>query len=469
MSRNEPITQRRPGQDRLTDPGTSFLLTDLYQLAMMQGYLEAGETGTAVFEFFVRKLPENRNFLVAAGLEQVLDFLENLQVPDDELAWLSASGHVSDDLIDYLRDFRFTGDVHAMPEGTVFFPNEPIIRITAPLPEAQYVETRLINILHFQTLIATKAARMVNAAKGRTLVDFGLRRAHGAEAGLMAARAAYLAGFDGSANVLAERVYGVPAFGTMAHSFVQAFDTETAAFEAFARARPRRLVLLIDTYDTEEGARRVVSLAPRLKESGITVSGVRLDSGDMAALSKSVRRILDDGGLPDVTIFASGGLDETRIRDLIASGAVIDGFGVGTSLTTSSDAAALDCAYKLQEYAGIPRRKRSEGKATWPGRKQVWRRFDDQGRMVGDVISVQDDDQDGSALIDCVMQNGKRLAPPNSLDEIRGHMSGQIKSLPNDMAGLGAAGHYPVSVAKALSDLAASVDRRIDRSLGMAP
>ncbi len=436
---------------------------------MMQGYLETGETDTAVFEFFVRKLPKNRNFFVAAGLEQVLDFLEHLHVPADELAWLGASGHVSDDLIDYLSDFRFTGDVHAMPEGTVFFPNEPVIRITAPLPEAQYVETRLINILHFQTLIASKAARMVMAAEGRTLVDFGLRRAHGAEAGLMAARAAYLAGFDGSANVLAERLYGVPAFGTMAHSFVQAFDTETAAFEAFARARPERLVLLIDTYDTEEGARRVVSLAPRLKESGIGISGIRLDSGDMAALSKSVRRILDDGGLPDVTIFASGGLDEAGIGELIASGAVIDGFGVGTSLTTASDAPALDCAYKLQEYAGIPRRKRSEGKATWPGRKQVWRRFDKTGRMVGDIISVHDDDLDGSKMIDCVMRNGKRLAPPRSLDEIRGHMSTQINTLPKDLAGLGAARHYPVSVAEALTDLAASVDRRIDRSLCRAP
>ncbi len=450
------------------DPGKSFLLTDLYQLAMIRGYLEAGETRTAVFEFFVRKLPENRNFLVAAGLEQLLEFLETSHVPDDELAWLSASGHVSKDLIDYLGGFRFTGDVHAMPEGTVFFPNEPIIRVTAPLPEAQYVETRLINILHFQTLIATKAARMVLAARGRTLVDFGLRRAHGAEAGLLAARAAYLAGFDGSANVLAERLYGVPSFGTMAHSFVQVFDNEVAAFEAFAFAcaRPKRLVLLIDTYDTEDGARKVVELAPRLKAMGISITGVRLDSSDMAALSKSVRRILDDGGLPDVTIFASGGLDETRIRDLIASGAMIDGFGVGTSLTTSSDAAALDCAYKLQEYAGIPRRKRSEGKATWPGRKQVWRRFDNDGYMVGDVISTQDDDQDGIKLIECVMKNGKRLAQPKPLKEIRRQMSTQIDSLPRDTADLCATRHYPVSVAKKLTDLAASVDRRIDRSLG---
>ena len=331
----------------------SPLLTDLYQLNMIQAYLDHGQTKTAVFEFFVRKFPARRGFLVAAGLEQALDFLEGLRFSAGELYWLARSGRFGKGLIDYLADLRFTGDVHAMPEGTVFFPNEPILRVTAPLPQAQLIETRLINILHFQSLIASKAARLTLAAAGKQLIDFGLRRAHGSEAGLMAARASYIAGFAGTATILADKLYGIPTFGTMAHSFIEAFDSETEAFEAFARSRPSNLTLLIDTYDTEAAARKVVALASRLSARGIKVRGVRLDSGDMVALSKSVRRILDQGGLADVTILASGGLDEDNVAAMLQAGAPIDGFGIGTSLATSSDVPALDCAYKLQEYAGL--------------------------------------------------------------------------------------------------------------------
>lgn len=447
-------------------PGTqsSFLLTDLYQLAMMQAYQEAGKTRTAVFEFFVRKLPEERNFLVAAGLEQVIQFLENLRPDEKDLAELEQSGHFSNALVEYLRSFRFSGDVDAMPEGTVFFPDEPIIRITAPLPEAQYVETRLINLLHYQTVVASKAARMVLAARGRTLVDFGLRRAHGAEAGLLAARASYIAGFSGSANVLAERAFGVPAFGTMAHSFVQVFDSEPAAFEAFAKARPKNLVLLIDTYDTEEGARRVVEIAPKLQRMGITISSVRLDSGDMGVLANSVRQILDAGGLSDVMIFASGGLDETEVSGLLSGGAPINGFGVGTSLTTSSDAPALDCAYKLQEYAGQARRKRSTGKATWPGRKQVWRRFDSDGRMAGDIITVEGEAREGTPLLQPVMRGGQRIHAVPSLKDIRTHTRKQFDSLPGRLRSVNKAPPYKVQVSDSLIALAAEVDRFIDRN-----
>ncbi|TMM55571.1 nicotinate phosphoribosyltransferase [Sulfitobacter sabulilitoris] len=451
----------------MTTARPDFLLTDLYELAMMQAYYETGQTGTAVFEFFVRKLPAGRNFLVAAGLEQVLRFLEDLHPAPDELAWLAGSGHASRDMIDRLAGFRFTGDVDAMPEGTVFFPEEPILRVTAPLPEAQYVETRIINILHFQSLVASKASRMVLAAEGRTLLDFGLRRAHGAEAGMWAARACYVAGVSGSSNTLAERTYGVPAAGTMAHSFVQAFDSETAAFEAFARARPDRLVLLIDTYDTIAGARRVVSLAPRLRAMGITVGGVRLDSGDLDTLSRSVRDILDAGGLRDVTILASGGLDETAIHRLVAAGAPIDGFGVGTSLTTSSDAPALDCAYKLQEYAGRARRKRSEGKATWPGRKQVWRHVDANGCMAGDTLSCASDPQKGLPLLRRVMQDGRRVAPPPPLDAIRSHAARERDRLPPALRALQTAPRYEVRISDSLRRLAADVDGFIDR--GDAP
>jgi nicotinate phosphoribosyltransferase len=443
----------------------SALLTDLYQLNMDQAYLEHGETATAVFEFFVRNLPARRGFLLAAGLEQTLDFLENLRFGADEIAWLKDTGRFGADLLDYLAGFRFSGDVDAMPEGTVFFANEPIVRVTAPMPQAQLAESRLINILHFQTLIASKAARMMFAAPGKTIVDFGMRRAHGAEAGVMAARASYIAGFAGTATVLAGKEFGIPIFGTMAHSFVEAFDDETAAFAAFAQSRPDNLVFLIDTYDIEAAAHKVVALAPRLKANGITIRGVRLDSGDLAALSRKVRRILDAGGLNDVTIFASGGLDEDRLGALTKDAAPIDGFGVGTSLTTSSDVPTLDCVYKLQEYAGLPRRKRSEKKATWPGRKQVWRRYGDDGRMASDVVARDGDRHDGEPLIEPVMRGGRRIKPAPTLDDVRRRAKEQLDRIPEALRAVTPAAIYPVEVAGELDALAADVDRRIKEKL----
>jgi len=443
------------------DPATSALLTDLYQLNMMQAYLDRGETKTAVFEFFVRKLPRERGFLIAAGLEQVLEFLAGLRFTPEELDWLASSGRFGKNLIDYLAGLRFTGDIHAMPEGTVFFPDEPILRVTAALPEAQLVETRLINLLQFQSMIAAKAARMVLAAPGKRLVDFGLRRAHGAEAGFLAARGSYIAGFSGTATVLADKQFGIPIFGTMAHSYIQVHDDEAQAFENFARARPKNLTLLIDTYDTEAAARKVVALAPRLKAAGISIGAVRLDSGDLITLSKAVRRILDEGGLRDVTIFASGGIDETVIANIIRSGAPIDGFGIGSSLTTSYDAPGLDCAYKLEEYAGLPRRKRSAGKATWPGRKQVWRRFGADGRMAGDILSLENDDQAGEPLIELVMEGGKRLKSAPTLGEIRARAARDLERLPEPLRRLEPGASYPVEVSGGLTRLAAEVDGRV--------
>ena len=445
-------------------PAISALLTDLYHLNMIQAHLDDGNTGTAVFEFFVRKLPARRGFLMAAGLEQALDFLETFHFSAEEIDWLARTHRFEQNLLDQLADFRFNGDVHAMPEGRIFFANEPILRVTAPMSQAQLAETRLINILHFQSLIASKAARMVLAAPGKLLVDFGLRRAHGAEAGLMAARASYIAGFAGTATTLAEHDFGIPAYGTMAHSFIESHDSEAAAFEAFARSRPNNLTLLLDTYDTENAARRVVALAPKLAADGIKVRSVRLDSGDLVALSKGVRRILDRGGLTDVTIFASGGLDEDIVSDIIKAGAPIDGFGIGTSLTTSSDVAALDCAYKLQEYAGLARRKRSAGKATWPGRKQVWRRYDADGRMAGDVLSLDGDTQAGTPLIEPVMTNGRRLRPGPSLADIRVLAAEDLERLPQPLRDRVLGAHYPVTVADALIRLAADVDERIAKN-----
>jgi nicotinate phosphoribosyltransferase len=310
-------------------------------------------------------------------------------------------------------------------------------------------------------VIASKAARMVLAAPGKLLVDFGLRRAHGAEAGLLAARASYIAGFAGTATMLAEPAFGIPIYGTMAHSFVQAFDDETAAFEAFARSRPENLVLLIDTYDTEAAAHKVVDLAPRLRAEGVVVRGVRLDSGDLAELSRKVRAILDAGGLTHVQIFASGGLDEDVLTDFTSGGAPIDGFGIGTSLATSSDVPALDCAYKLQEYGGLPRRKRSAGKATWPGRKQVWRRYDDAGLMAGDVLTVEGDPQSGEPLVQLVMRGGKRVGSPPALADARARVVTALGRLPAELKAIMPGRRYRVDVAPALFELAAAVDRRL--------
>jgi len=439
---------------------TSPLTTDLYELNMVQAYLDKGEDREAVFEFFVRRLPARRAFLLAAGLEDALDYLETMQYSKAEIDWLAGTGRFRKNLLDYLAAFRFTGDVHAIPEGSVCFPNEPLLRITAPLMQAQLVESRLINILHFQTLIASKAARMVLAAPGKVLTDFGLRTAHGAEAGLYSARASYIAGFAGAANVLAGERYGIPIVGTMAHSFVQVYGDEMTAFENFARARPEGVILLIDTYDTEAGARKVVELAPRLKADGISIRGVRIDSGDLTAMARKVRGILDDGGLKDVIILVSGGINEDVLTEMTKVKAPIDGFGIGVNLAASIDAPALDCAYKLQEYAGVPKRKLSEGKATWPGRKQVWRAYDADGRMCGDILSLETDKQPGEPLIVPVMCGGKRILPTPTLAQIRERAVRDLARLPEPLTRLEPGTNYPVKVADALTALAADASKR---------
>jgi len=443
------------------NPSASALLTDLYELTMAQAYLEQGMDGTAVFEFFVRKLPAHRNFLVAAGLEQVLDSLSRLHFTKEELAWLDQSGRFSSRLLHYLETLKFTGDVDAMPEGTLFFPHEPVLRIVAPLPQAQLVESRVMNLLNFQTMVASKAARAVLVARGKPLIDFGLRRAHGAEAGLFAARASYLAGFVGTATVLAGMTYGIPLYGTMAHSFVQAHADETLAFEHFAHTQPDNVVLLIDTYDTEAAASKVVSLARALKAQGIIVKGVRLDSGDLADHARKVRCILDEGGLPQAQILASGNLDEYRLRDLIQVGAPIDSFAVGTAMTTSSDAPSLDCAYKLQEYAGQPCRKRSEGKVTWPGRKQVYRYYANDGHLGHDIVTTLDDQLPGEPVLHPVMKNGCRPAPSPGLAELRRHAAAQLGQLPEPLRSLEAVPAYDTRISTALQSLAQTVDRRV--------
>ncbi|MDI6776561.1 MAG: nicotinate phosphoribosyltransferase [Syntrophales bacterium] len=443
------------------NPLVSPLLTDLYQLTMLQGYVKAGMYEEAVFEFFVRSLPEGRSFLVAAGLETFLDFLEGMHFSEAELQYLADTGRFSRDLVDYLSTFRFSGDVYAMPEGTVFFANEPIIRVIAPMPEAQLIETRLINLVHFETLIASKAARCTLAAAGRaTLVDFGLRRAHGAEAGLLAARATYLAGFVSTSTVLAEPLFGIPISGTMAHSFVEAHEDEGNAFLSFAEANPDNAIFLIDTYDTRRGAEKAIEAAGKLTEEGIRVRAVRIDSGDLLTLSKDVRQILDRSGFKDIQIFVSGNLDEYAIRDLLSQGAPIDGFGVGTKLDTSADAPYLDCAYKLMEYAGKPRFKKSRGKATLPGRKEVFRQLEN-GKMTRDIVTIEGDAVEGNPLLEKVMSKGRRISQSRDLKKIAAYLREQLKLLPPHLYALETTPLYPVEISPALSRLKEEAERML--------
>ena len=441
------------------NPLVSPLLADLYQLTMLQGYVKAGMHEEAVFEFFVRSLPEKRGFLVVAGVETFLDFLESMRFSEAELQYIADTGRFTPDLVDYLSTFCFRGDVYAMPEGTVFFANEPIIRVVAPIPEAQLIETRLINLVHFETLIASKAVRCALAADGRaTLVDFGLRRAHGAEAGLLAARASYIAGFASTSTVLAEATFGIPLSGTMAHSFVEAHGEEGDSFLSFAEANPGNAIFLIDTYDTRRGAERAVEAAKKLAKSGIRVHAVRIDSGDLLALSRDVRQILDRSGFKDIQIFVSGNLDEYAIRDLLSLGAPIDGFGVGTKLDTSADAPYLDCAYKLMEYAGKPRCKRSQGKATLPGRKQVFRQFEN-GKMGRDIVTLEGDSARGNPLLEKVMSKGRRILQPRDLKEIAAYLREQLKLLPPHLYALETTPPYYVEISPTLSRLKEEAER----------
>ncbi|WNG13743.1 nicotinate phosphoribosyltransferase [Cystobacter fuscus] len=426
------------------------LLMDLYELTMVDAYLSEGLHDEAAFSLFVRRLPTRRNYLLACGLEQALSYLETLRFSSEELAWLESLGRFSRRLLDWLEHFHFTGDVHALPEGTPLFAEEPLLEVIAPLPEAQLVETALINQMHLQTLAASKAARVVEAAGGRPVVDFGVRRMHGEDAGLEVARAAHVAGVSATSNLLAGQRYGIPVAGTMAHSYVQAHDDELAAFRAYVRRFPET-TLLVDTYDTLEGVRTVVRLARGLG-SDFQVRAVRLDSGDLVALSRAARSLLDAAGLAHVQIFASGGLDEDEVARLLAYHAPIDAFGVGTAMGVSADAPSLDMAYKLVEYAGRGRLKLSPGKVLLPGRKQVFREEED-GVARRDVLARHGEALPGRPLLRRVMHAGQRLAdvsPP--LEAIRAHAREELGRLPSAVRRLESARPpYPVDVSAELS------------------
>ncbi len=422
------------------------LLTDLYQLTMMQSYYDWGLEEEAVFEFFFRSLPEQRPFMVACGLEQALDYLEELRFRREDIDVLYKDGRFKDDFLDRLQAFSFTGSIHGLREGSVFFANEPVLRVTAPLPQAQLVETRLINILHFQTMIASKAVRMTRIMPDKILVDYGLRRSHGGEAGVLAARAAYLAGFAATATVAAGAAFGIPVSGTMAHSFVQAHDSEEEAFYHFAISHPENCIFLLDTYNVENAVATVIRLAPRLAEQDIPIKGVRLDSGNIGQLARQVRQMLDRAGLHKVQILASGDMDEYALQMFRDNDIPIDGFGIGSKMTTSADQPCFNCAYKLVEYAGRGRRKLAEHKTTWPGRKQVFRQQEGQS-INGDIVGLEGESLPGERLIHHYMTEGQRLQTW-TLQEARDFLQSQLRQLPPTIDD--AEYRYPVTLSEQL-------------------
>jgi nicotinate phosphoribosyltransferase len=425
------------------------LLTDLYELTMLHAYWREGMNDEAVFSLFVRRLPEERNYLLACGLDDALQFLEDLRFSRESLDYLDTLPYFSKEFLGWLETLRFRGSVYAVPEGTPVFGDEPLLDVVASLPEAQIAESFVMNQVHFQTVVASKASRVVTAAEGRAVVDFGLRRIHGADAGLKSARAFHIAGVSATSNVLAGQVYGIPIAGTMAHSYIQAHESELEAFRRFSDLYPET-ILLVDTYDTLEGVANVIRLSRELG-SGFRVRGIRLDSGDLGDLSRRSRVLLDEAGLGHVTIFASGGLDEHEIARLVKEAPSIDGFGVGTKMGVSEDAPALDMAYKATAYAGRGRLKLATGKKILPGRKQVFR-IEEKGEAVRDVLGRHDESLPGRPLMRMVMEGGKRLASHVlSLDAIRENAAREIALLPSRLRALSPARPpYPVEVSAEL-------------------
>ena len=447
------------------DPQFSGLQTDLYELTMAAGYRKAGFDARATFELFVRGLPARRNFLVAAGLPQALAYLEHINFSGGEIDYLRRHpmfAGIEKDFFDFLANFRFSGEVWAVPEGTVIFPDEPILRVTAPIAEAQIVETYLLSAIHFQTLIASKAARVVSAARGCRVVEFGTRRAHGPEAGVLAARAAFIGGCGGTSNVAAGYRFGEPTFGTQAHSWIMAFEDEKEAFERFLDIFPQNAVLLLDTYDVHSALETILAIGRKPR-------GVRLDSGDVVTQSIWIRRRLDEAGWNDVEIFASGDLDEDRIAAMMAAGARLNAFGVGTALATSIDAPALSVIYKLVEVetGGTVRNaaKFSAAKVTYPGKKQVFRRSDARGEFLEDIIALEGEVIAGAeALLEPVMRAGRVIAPAVDLVAAQRRCLEQVARLPDALRDLTPSAAYPVRHSERLIELLDEVRRRVERT-----
>lgn len=444
----------------------SSLMTDLYEFTMAAAYFKNRRFAQATFSLFIREYPPDRAYFVSAGLEDVLSLLESFQYVRQDLDFLASSGLFSPDFLDYLGGIRFSGHVRAIPEGRIFFKDEPILEVTAPIIEAQLVETLIINIINLQVMIATKASRCKQAALGRKLVDFSLRRTQGVDAGLKVARASFIGGFEGTSNVLAGQRYGIPINGTMAHSFITSFEDEEMAFRAFSEVFPENTVLLIDTYDTVHGGQKAAQIGREMAQRGNRLRGVRLDSGDMAELSKEVRRILDANGLEDVRIFASGGFDEYKIAEVLGHGAEIDAFGVGTKMGVSADAPYTDIAYKLVQYDGRPVLKLSSGKKTLVGQKQVFRQKEGT-RPVRDIIALKDEPLLGDPLLAPVMVDGSRMHRRESLPEVRDRFLEEFSLLDESCKALKNPREYPLFLGPGLERLQEEVVHRvIQKELG---
>ncbi len=441
------------------------LLTDLYQLTMAQSYFQSRKVEPATFSLFIRAYPRNRGYFVSAGLCDVLEFLENFSFDSEAIDYLHSQRLFKDDFLDFLKGLRFSGEIWAIPEGRLFFKDEPILEVTAPIIEAQIVETFIINQINLQSLIATKAARCVYAARGRMVVDFSLRRTQGIDAGMKVARVSYLAGFAGTSNVRAGQRYGMPIVGTMAHSFVSSFAREIDAFRAFVASFPNNSILLIDTYDTIAATHKAVAIAKEMAARGQRLQGVRIDSGDLVQLAKAVRNIFDAAGMKDVKIIGSGGLDEYDLADFSDADAPYDSYGVGTKMGVSADAPWLDIAYKLVDYAGRPVVKLSPGKISWPGKKQVFRQRDGQGQMGGDIIGLRDENLQGmEPLLHKVMDRGKVILPQPSLDDSRTILRQEFASLPEAVKAIRNPSSYAVEFTPKLTALLEHIEQEIAHS-----
>jgi len=446
------------------DQTNMSLLTDFYELTMCASYHENRKTERATFDLFIRRLPPNRSYFIFAGLEQALHYLQNIKFTQQHLAYLKTQG-LKQDFLDYLKNFKFTGEVWAVPEGTIIFPEEPLIRVTAPIIEAQLIETFLLNTINLQTTLATKASRVTTAARGKQIIEFGLRRTQGTDAGMKAARASYIAGANGTSNVLAGMHYGIPVYGTMAHSYIMFFNTETEAFRAFAKTFPQNSTLLIDTYDDLTGAQNATTIAKEMEKHGQKLHAVRLDSGDLLTISKQVRKILDKNGLQYVRIFASGDLDEYKIAELEEHGAKIDAYGVGTRMSTSIDRPYVDAVYKLsgkeENHTFVPAMKLSKGKITLPGRKQIFRQKDKNRKCVRDIIGLEHEKIEGEPLLIKVIENGKMVHNMPSLEDVRKNCLRNLAELPEEYKKLKNAPLYPVELSSQLKKIKKQLTRRI--------
>lgn len=431
---------------------------DLYELTMAECYFHYEQNTFATFDLFVRDLPPNRSFLVAAGLEDILNYLKTLRFAEEDIAYLKKEKIFSADFLKFLTKFKFKGNIWAMPEGTVFFPNEPIIRVTASIIEAQIIESFLLNTINLQTMIASKAARVVGVAKGKGVFDFSLRRTHGSDAGIKVARSAYIAGFNGTSNVLAGKLYHIPIVGTMAHSYVMSFRRELDSFLAYSNVFPQKTTLLVDTYDTKKGIENAVKIGLYLKDRKHRLQAVRLDSGDIVSLSRLARKLLDKGGLKYVKIFASGNLDEFKIKKMLIKKAPVDTFGVGTNMGTSQDAPSLDVIYKISEVTNedgkfLPTMKLSRGKVTYPGRKQVFRIPDRKGGFLKDVLGLEKEKIKGKPLLIKVVDKGRIVYPSPPLGKIRSFTQDNLSRLPENIKELDCKYKYPVVISTGLKEL----------------